>query len=89
MKSACKSRWKRPGVFGGLRCCGVEPVQDAEDWMNRRIRRSISLRPYCAPYIGTYADDALRAKSGTRTLVWDLKVRSPGVQDARARTVAG
>jgi len=52
---------------------GAMEGADAEDWMNRRIRRSISLRPYCAPYIGTYADDALRAKSGTRTLVWDLK----------------
>jgi hypothetical protein len=44
----------------------------AEEWMNRRLRRSVSMRGVAAPYVGSYDEEGTRT-SDSKVLLWKLQ----------------
>jgi hypothetical protein len=59
-------------LLAPLTAARVFSTQVAEEWMNRRVRRSASMRAVAAPYVGSYEDDGLRA-TDSKVLLWELK----------------
>jgi len=54
------------------RVAGSQELQFVEEYMNRRMRRSVRLRGSVAPYLGCYSDyEGRRAKEDAPVLVWE------------------